>query len=55
MDYKFKHGDKVRVVRLNSQCTAQNSSRIKVGDVFTIEILYHLIVLILVQLSMKFR
>ena len=32
MDYKFKHGDKVRVVRLNSQCTA-----IKVGDVFTIE------------------
>lgn len=37
MDYKFKHGDKVRVVRLNSQCTAQNSSRIKVGDVFTIE------------------
>lgn len=37
MDYKFKHGDKVRVVRLNSQCTARNSSRIKVGDVFTIE------------------
>lgn len=32
MDYKFKHGDKVRVVRLNSQCTA-----IKAGDIFTIE------------------
>lgn len=37
MDYKFKHGDKVRVVRLNNQCTARNSFRIKVGDVFTIE------------------
>lgn len=37
MDYKFKHGDKVRVVRLNSQCTARNSFRVKVGDVFTIE------------------
>lgn len=37
MDYKFKHGDKVRVVRLDNQCTARNSFRIKVGDVFTIE------------------
>lgn len=30
MDYKFKHGDKVRVVRLDNQCTARNSFRIKV-------------------------
>lgn len=37
MDYKFKHGDKVRVVRLNSQCTSRNSPGIKVGDVFTIK------------------